>query len=64
VLEPCCSAIEHMGPVGMGATTKLISNFLSLGTATLVMEAMRGRVIMVWTGRNSIALPARVPAIR
>jgi len=42
VLEPCCSAIEHMGPVGMGATTKLISNFLSLGTATLVMEAMRG----------------------
>lgn len=41
VLEPCCSAIEHMGPVGLGATTKLISNFLSLGTATLVMEAMR-----------------------
>jgi 3-hydroxyisobutyrate dehydrogenase-like beta-hydroxyacid dehydrogenase len=41
VLEPCCSAIEHMGPVGMGATTKLISNFLSLGTATLVMQAMR-----------------------
>ena len=41
ILEPCCSAIEHMGPVGMGATTKLISNFLSLGTATLVMEAMR-----------------------
>jgi len=41
ILEPCCSAIEHMGPVGMGATTKLISNFLSLGTATLVMETMR-----------------------
>ena len=40
VLTPCCSAIEHMGPVGMGATTKLISNFLSLGTATLVMQAM------------------------
>jgi len=41
ILEPCCSTIEHMGPVGLGATTKLISNFLSLGTATLVMETMR-----------------------
>ena len=41
ILAPCCALIERMGDVGMGATTKLISNFLALGTATLVVEAMK-----------------------
>jgi 3-hydroxyisobutyrate dehydrogenase-like beta-hydroxyacid dehydrogenase len=40
-LEPCCERIERLGDVGMGAATKLISNFLALGTATLVVEAMK-----------------------
>ena len=30
----------HVGPVGMGANTKLVSNFLALGTATLVVESL------------------------
>ncbi len=41
ILEPCCAQIERLGNVGMGATTKLISNFLALGTATLVVEALK-----------------------
>jgi len=41
ILSPCCTTLEHMGPAGMGATTKLISNFLALGTATLVLETLR-----------------------
>ena len=41
VLEPCCQTIERMGNVGSGAKTKLVSNFLALGTATLVVEAMK-----------------------
>lgn len=41
LLTPCCAQIERLGGVGMGATTKLISNFLALGTATLVVEAMK-----------------------
>ena len=41
VLKPCCAQIERFGELGMGATTKLISNFLALGTATLVVEAMK-----------------------
>ena len=41
VLKPCCSQIERLGELGMGATTKLISNFLALGTATIVVEAMK-----------------------
>ena len=41
VLKPCCAQIERLGELGMGATTKLISNFLALGTATLVVEAMK-----------------------
>jgi 3-hydroxyisobutyrate dehydrogenase-like beta-hydroxyacid dehydrogenase len=40
-LAPCCERIERLGDVGMGAATKLISNFLALGTATLVVEAMK-----------------------
>lgn len=41
VLASCCARIERLGELGMGATTKLISNFLALGTATLVVEAMK-----------------------
>ena len=41
VLSGFCKRIEHFGPVGMGAKTKLVSNFLALGTATLVIEAFR-----------------------
>ncbi|MBT7565056.1 MAG: NAD(P)-dependent oxidoreductase [Porticoccaceae bacterium] len=41
ILKPCCADIERLGELGMGATTKLISNFLALGTATLVVEAMK-----------------------
>lgn len=41
ILDPCCAQIERLGDIGMGATTKLISNFLALGTATLVVEAMK-----------------------
>lgn len=40
-LEPCCHTIERFGDVGAGATAKLISNFLAIGTATLVVEAMK-----------------------
>jgi hypothetical protein len=39
LLGTCCSKISHVGPIGMGAKTKLVSNFLALGTATLVVEA-------------------------
>ena len=41
ILRPCCAQIERLGELGMGAKTKLISNFLALGTATLVVEAMK-----------------------
>ena len=41
VLKPCCQTIERFGDIGTGAKTKLISNFLALGTATLVVEAMK-----------------------
>ena len=41
ILRPCCEQIEWLGELGMGAKTKLISNFLALGTATLVVEAMK-----------------------
>ena len=41
ILRPCCAQIERLGELGMGAKTKLISNFLALGTATLVVESMK-----------------------
>ena len=41
VLGPCCQTIERMGDIGFGAKAKLVSNFLALGTATLVVEAMK-----------------------
>jgi len=41
VLSGFCRQVERFGPVGMGARTKLVSNFLALGTATLVVEAFK-----------------------
>jgi 3-hydroxyisobutyrate dehydrogenase-like beta-hydroxyacid dehydrogenase len=38
VLECLCASISHVGPVGAGQTAKLISNYLSLGTAALVAD--------------------------
>jgi len=38
VLECYCASISHVGPVGTGQTAKLISNYLSLGTAALVAD--------------------------
>ncbi len=36
-----CKQAEHFGPVGTAAKTKLVSNFLALGTATLVVETFK-----------------------
>lgn len=41
VLSCFCQQIEHFGPVGSAVRAKLVSNFLALGTATLVVEAFR-----------------------
>lgn len=41
VLSCFCKQIEHFGPVGAGARAKLVSNFLALGTAALVIETFR-----------------------
>jgi 3-hydroxyisobutyrate dehydrogenase-like beta-hydroxyacid dehydrogenase len=38
VLESLCASISHVGPVGAGQTAKLISNYLSLGTAALISD--------------------------
>ena len=36
-----CKDYFYFGPVGMGAKTKLICNFLSLGTTTFVIETVK-----------------------
>ena len=41
ILEQYCQTIDRFGDIGAGAKAKLISNFLALGTATLVVEAMK-----------------------
>ena len=41
VLSCFCRQIEQFGPVGSGARAKLVSNFLALGTAALVVETFR-----------------------
>ncbi len=41
VLSAFCKQVEYFGPPGMGARAKLVSNFLALGTATLVIETFR-----------------------
>jgi 3-hydroxyisobutyrate dehydrogenase-like beta-hydroxyacid dehydrogenase len=38
VLESLCASVSHVGPVGAGQTAKLISNYLSLGTAALISD--------------------------
>ena len=40
-LESFCKNIFHFGPVGVAAKAKLISNFLSLGTTTFVIETVK-----------------------
>ena len=41
VLSCFCRQIEQFGPAGAGARAKLVSNFLALGTAALVIETFR-----------------------
>jgi len=41
ILKNFCKEIFYFGPIGMGAKTKLVSNFLSLGTATLTIETIK-----------------------
>ena len=41
VLSCFCKQIEQFGPAGAGARAKLVSNFLALGTAALVVETFR-----------------------
>ena len=36
-----CEDVFYFGPVGMGAKAKLVNNFLSLGTATFVIETLK-----------------------
>ena len=40
-LETFCKNIIHFGDVGIAAKAKLISNFLSLGTTTFVIETIK-----------------------
>ena len=40
-LTTFCKNIFHFGPVGVAAKAKLISNFLSLGTSTFVIETIK-----------------------
>ncbi len=40
VLETFCARIFHTGPLGSAHTLKLINNFLTLGNAALVVEAV------------------------
>ena len=39
ILLNFCKEVIYFGKIGMGAKTKLLSNFLSLGTATFVAIA-------------------------
>ena len=40
VLAACCENIFHMGPAGSGHKTKLIYNFITMGYAALISEAL------------------------
>ena len=40
-LDSFCKDYFHFGSVGMGAKTKLVCNFLSLGTTTFVLESIK-----------------------
>ena len=41
ILMNFCKDVFYFGEIGMGAKTKLVSNFLSLGTATFVIETLK-----------------------
>ena len=41
ILRGFCKQVERFGSVGMGVRAKLVSNFLALGTATLVIETFK-----------------------
>ena len=41
ILMNFCKNVIYFGEVGMGSKTKLVSNFLSLGTATMVIETLK-----------------------
>ena len=41
ILLNFCKNVFHFGEIGIGAKAKLISNFLSLGTATFVIETLK-----------------------
>ena len=41
ILSAFCKRVERFGEPGMAARAKLVSNFLALGTATLVIETFR-----------------------
>lgn len=41
ILINFCKNVFYFGDIGMGSKTKLISNFLSLGTATFVIETLK-----------------------
>jgi len=38
LLDACCARVAHMGPVGMGATAKLINNYMVMGMIALIAE--------------------------
>ena len=40
VLSTCCENIFHMGPAGSGHKTKLVYNFITMGYAALIAEAL------------------------
>ncbi len=40
VLAACCENIFHMGPAGSGHKTKLVYNFIAMGYAALIAEAL------------------------
>jgi len=38
LLDACCARVSHMGPVGAGATAKLINNYMVMGMIGLIAE--------------------------
>ena len=40
-LNVFCKEFSHFGPIGQGAKAKLLSNFLSIGTSTFVIEMVK-----------------------
>jgi len=44
ILLNFCQNVFHFGEIGIGAKAKLISNFLSLGTATFVIETFKAAI--------------------